>query len=137
MSNKPVMTWSTFLEILQEVETGKRYRKGKDLIGDEGKSFGPLQISEAAKKDGYGWIRGLQVENGINSYNLQDLHHSRIIAFGYLNRYASKAMAVMDKDAIEKMARIWNGGPNGYRKKATLPYWEKFKEIAKSHGVVL
>jgi hypothetical protein len=32
----------------------------------------------------------------------------------------------------EKLARIFNGGPFGYRKKATLMYWYKIRaELAK------
>ena len=27
----------------------------------------------------------------------------------------------------EKVARNWNGGPNGYKKKSTLKYWQKVK----------
>jgi hypothetical protein len=30
---------------------------------------------------------------------------------------------------IEKAARIWNGGPNGMKKKSTLKYWIKTKRI--------
>ena len=29
---------------------------------------------------------------------------------------------------FEKMARIWNGGPNGYKKKHTIEYWNRVKE---------
>ncbi len=28
----------------------------------------------------------------------------------------------------EKIARNWNGGPNGYRKNSTLKYWVKVKK---------
>lgn len=28
----------------------------------------------------------------------------------------------------EKMARIWNGGPKGYKKKHTIKYWNKIKK---------
>ena len=28
----------------------------------------------------------------------------------------------------EDRARIWNGGPNGYKKQATVKYWKKVKE---------
>ena len=30
-------------------------------------------------------------------------------------------------DGFEKIARNWNGGPNGYRFKRTEPYWAKVK----------
>lgn len=28
----------------------------------------------------------------------------------------------------EKIARNWNGGPNGYKKKSTLKYWQKVQQ---------
>ena len=31
-------------------------------------------------------------------------------------------------DGFEKIARNWNGGPNGYRFKRTEPYWAKVKK---------
>jgi len=31
-------------------------------------------------------------------------------------------------DSNEYIARIWNGGPDGYRQLATRPYWEKVDE---------
>lgn len=29
----------------------------------------------------------------------------------------------------EKIARNWNGGPNGYKKNSTLKYWQKVKKL--------
>ena len=29
----------------------------------------------------------------------------------------------------EKIARNWNGGPNGYKKQSTLKYWQKVKKL--------
>ena len=31
--------------------------------------------------------------------------------------------------SYEKMARDWNGGPNGHKKKATKKYWKKVKTV--------
>tara|TARA_B100001094_G_C18121923_1_gene767344 strand:- start:401 stop:790 length:390 start_codon:yes stop_codon:yes gene_type:complete len=28
----------------------------------------------------------------------------------------------------ERIARVWNGGPNGYKKQQTLAYWHKVKQ---------
>ena len=44
-----------------------------------------------------------------------------------MNHYATQARlghAPTDED----LARIHNGGPNGYKKSATLGYWEKVKK---------
>ena len=34
----------------------------------------------------------------------------------------------------ERMARIWNGGPRGHLKAATLPYWKKVKAEMERNG---
>jgi hypothetical protein len=31
------------------------------------------------------------------------------------------------KPTYQDYARIWNGGPNGYKRKATVKYWQKLK----------
>lgn len=36
----------------------------------------------------------------------------------------------------EHLARIWNGGPGGYRLKATLGYWNRVKAILVRDGVL-
>ena len=56
---------------------------------------------------------------------------ARAIARAYLNYYASTKR--IGRVASEQdLARIWNGGPFGYRKSATLGYWVKVqKELAK------
>ena len=33
--------------------------------------------------------------------------------------------------SFEKIARCWNGGPNGYKNKSTSHYWNKVKEVLK------
>jgi len=41
----------------------------------------------------------------------------------------------------ERLARIWNGGPNGHRKAATLKYWKKvekkYNELLKARKTML
>ena len=80
-------------------------------IGDNGRSVGCLQISAACVED----------VNRIyhTAYTLEDRRNavqSRRIA---LERRTGK------KPTVEVLARIWNGGPRGYKKSATLEYWGK------------
>jgi len=35
------------------------------------------------------------------------------------------------EDTFENRARIWNGGPKGYKKNSTLKYWEKVRKEIK------
>jgi len=43
----------------------------------------------------------------------------------YMKRYAREAWTDPSKFDAEKVARIHNGGPKGYKKKATEKYWKK------------
>ena len=47
---------------------------------------------------------------------------SGYIASIYLGHYGAGK-------SIEQLARIWNGGPLGYKKKSTKKYWEKVKKV--------
>jgi len=50
-------------------------------------------------------------------------HKSREMAYIYICYWAKKAKG----NKIEAMARIFNGGPKGWKKKCTKPYWKKVK----------
>lgn len=104
-----------------QVETGSRLTGDEPILGDNGKSRGPLQISKAA------WIDARMP----GTYELvDDLHYSLQVFRRYQARYAREDR--IGEVTWEKKARIWNGGPNGHKKKATLPYWAKVeKEIGK------
>lgn len=54
-----------------------------------------------------------------------DKAKSEEIALLYLSYWADKA--AMPKTA-ELYARIWNGGPNGWKKPSTLSYWHKVRK---------
>jgi hypothetical protein len=54
-----------------------------------------------------------------------DLSTSRRIAWLYLDYWGKKAKTNPD---YETLARIWNGGPNGWKKHSTLKYWKKVKK---------
>ena len=90
---------------------------GRDnAIGDGGLAIGALQIHKAVVVD-VNRIAG-------TSYTHQQMTN-RIAALKvceiYLNRYAANK-------TNEEAARIWNGGPTGHRKSATLTYWNKVKK---------
>ena len=44
----------------------------------------------------------------------------------YLYHYGSKLPAPA---SVEDLARIWNGGPTGWKKPSTKPYWAKVQQI--------
>ena len=97
---------------LIEVESGGVV----DAVGDSGRAVGVLQIHKAYLADGNRFA-------GTNYTHAEmfDPDKSIEIVRAYLLHYAR------DKD-IEAAARIHNGGPNGWKKETTLPYWRKVKK---------
>lgn len=77
------------------------------IRGDNGAALGPLQIRRAYFQDSRvpGRVPG-QYED------CADLAYSRRVVSSYLQRYAPKAWAAGDCDAL---ARVHNGGPNALR----------------------
>lgn len=97
----------SFWAALHTVETSGRLGP---ILGDGGRSLGPLQCSKAAFLD----------SKVAGSYEqVADLAFARKVAEAYLQRYAPKAWAAGDAATL---ARVWNGGPKGASKSATLPY---------------
>jgi len=102
----------SFWRALHQVETGGRHGA---ILGDTGRSLGPLQISRAYHAD----------SRVVGSYEqVTDLAYARQVATAYLKRYAPGAWEAGDVDTL---ARIHNGGPSGHRKAATLGYAEKVR----------
>lgn len=102
----------SFWSALHKVETSGRTGP---ILGDDGRSLGPLQCSRAAFVDSRVPGRYEQVA---------DLAFARRVAEAYLKRYAPQAWA---EGNVEVLARTWNGGPAGARKAATLGYAAKVK----------
>lgn len=104
-----------FLLALEETESGGRW----DAVGDNGASLGALQVSRAAVVDvnqtfgtTYRWTDG------------HDRDKARAICTLYLLRYATEER-LGHPPTFEDGARIWNGGPNGFKNPVTAGYWKK------------
>lgn len=89
------------------------------IIGDNGKAYGPLQIHRDCWRDSR--VKG-------DYRDCADLFYSKRVMSGYLQRFCPAAVASND---FETMARVWNGGPMGYKNSATLGYWHKVKSNLK------
>lgn len=103
---------AALLAALISVESG-----GRDLaVGDGGRAIGPLQIHAAVVED-------------VNRFAGTHYTHS-----GMTNRAAAMQVCVLYIEhyargqSPEVQARIWNGGPKGALKKATIGYWAKVKK---------
>ena len=106
----------SFWRALHLVETSGRHGA---ILGDNGRSLGPLQISRAYFDDS---------RVGGTYEQVTDLGFARKVATGYLKRYAPKAWAAGD---VVTLARIHNGGPAGARKAATVNYGAKVARLSR------
>lgn len=105
-----------------------------------------LIIQEGASCDSDHWdVNGravgcLQIHEGIlidlknmcnKTYNMEDMK-SFVLSIQacreWLELWGKKYQKKVGKEAdYEQLARMWNGGPNGYKKDATLKYWQGVK----------
>jgi len=85
-----------------------------------------LQIHEAYFLDAQQYL-GTNYEYPKDCYNRAV---SVELAKGYFRRYAT-AERLGRVVTVKDVARIHNGGLNGYKRKSTLPYWERFKLLMK------
>lgn len=84
---------------------------GAVLWGDNFRSRGPYQIRESYWKDS--GVAGSWSDCDKEKY-------ARRVIESYMQRYCKQAWEVCD---AEKIAKTHNGGPLGYKKKATEKYW--------------
>jgi hypothetical protein len=99
--------------------------KGNDnAVGDtnlRNQAYGCLQIRQPACDD----VNRVYGTNYQAKMCLGDRDLSIKICKLYMDIYATEKR--LGEVTNEKMARIWNGGPNGYKNKRTEPYWEKVR----------
>ena len=113
------MNWLLLLAALTIVESG-----GDDkAVGDNGKAFGSLQIHKAV------------VDDVNRIYRLEYTHKemynrskARNVCALYLRHWGKMYKRETGLDpGYEIYARIWNGGPIGWKKKSTKNHWLKIK----------
>lgn len=105
---------NTFIDSVIHVES-----KGRDNAIARDGSAGPLQIKAVLVKD----VNRILARRGDTlRFNMKDRfdREKAIQMFWiYQSFYGNES------DSYETMARRWNGGPNGHKKKATIKYWKK------------
>ena len=101
------------LDAIAQVES----ENNSSSVGDGGRAIGIYQLHRSY------WQDGTRILNVKWDYHLAfKPEKSRRVVKAYLSHYG-KGKSLLD------MARIHNGGPNGYKKKATLPYARKIAKI--------
>ena len=103
------------LRAMAIVESGST--ADSDVLGDNGRSLGPLQIGQAY------WTDASMPDGDYEDCTSYD--YACRVAVKYWMRYCHEALCERD---YATLARIHNGGPRGHCKKATLKYWAKVQK---------
>ena len=110
------------LDAMRQVESGGDVC----AIGDNGKSLGSYQIMEGYYNDALQFNPSLA--DGQRTYDdvwgIGSEPYSEEVISSYMGRYATE-QKLGRQPTDEDIARIHNGGPNGYNRDSTLPYWTK------------
>ena len=115
----------TLIPILIHTESRGVDRAIGDLLKKQ-KAYGCLQIREPVCRD-YNQAHGTKIRARDCRGNRK---LSEEICTWYLKRYATEKR-LGRKPTLEDMARIWNGGPDGWKERSTRGYWEKVKKNLK------
>ena len=95
-----------------------------EAVGDEGRAHGRYQLTRR-------YIKDVNTFYGAG-YTLKDAHDvtkATEIVHLYLSYWGRKYTAKTGMlPTCEVLARIHNGGPRGWEKKATVKYWHKVKK---------
>ena len=103
------------------VESGGR----ADAVGDNGAAVGILQIQLICLED----VNRIWSTN-YAANDRYDRRKSAEIAILYLWHYGKAYEQKTGEPAsLEVLAKIWNGGPFGYKKEATEKYWKKVERV--------
>jgi len=94
-----------------------------DAVGDNGKAIGCYQIWRPYWQDA---VEHSGLHGGYRDCFQCD--YADLVVRGYMKRYATEKRLGRPVTQ-EDIARIHNGGPNGYKKKSTEKYWQKVKKV--------
>jgi len=110
------MNYALLIDALAAVETGGHPHPER-AVGDNGRSIGVLQIQQ-------GVIQDVNRVNGsrFTWADAYDPAKARLICQAYLRHYCVPSR-IGTMNPYEAAARIWNGGPQGHIKNATIAYW--------------
>jgi len=109
---------NALLDAIAHVESNGNAR----AVGDGGRAIGTYQIHKYYWRDG---TRFLGVDWSYDQ--AKDPAKAREVVRAYLLHYGKGK-------TLLQMARIHNGGPRGYRKKATLQYAHKIAKVLDSNS---
>jgi hypothetical protein len=114
----------TFEDLLDAIEWVES-KGDANAVGDNGNAVGAYQIWKI-------YVRDVNRIDGRGIFEYDDRWSKKIsrrMVEIYINWYASRAWDLTYDTAkyFEYAARCHNGGPNGWKKESTKPYWLKVK----------
>ena len=99
--------------------------RNEKAVGDNGKAVGLLQLHKI-------YVDDVNRILGKNRYSYMDRWNPKKsveMTVVYLKHYGNRYERLTGKKAsYEILARIHNGGPNGWKKAGTTKYWHKVRE---------
>jgi len=123
-----LLTLSHPLDRLHDAIAAVESNHNAAAVGDGGRALGPLQIHVSVVAD---------VNRAyLTAFAHRDMHDPRLakaVFRHYLALWATPerlGRPVTDEDR----ARIWNGGPHGWRRKSTEAYWRRVQKAYPHSG---
>lgn len=109
---KPDALERAVLDSVRQVESGG-HPDPERAVGDCGRAIGPYQIHREYWADAVVYDPNL----GGRYEDCRNAAYAERVILAYWHRYAPPA------PTAEQLARIHNGGPKGWKLKATIKYW--------------
>ena len=115
---------TTLILALIAVESG-----GNDHAwGDNGRAWGCLQITAAVMED----VQRIRPQDRyLNAFVRED---AIWICRTYLDHYVTRSR-IGHAPTLQDYARCWVGGPDGWKKECSKPYWVKVKKALSSSAI--
>ena len=122
------ITFDDFVLAINKVETGGKTSAilgDYDKISKTYKALGSLQIHFVCWKDAVEFNPSIKGKY----QDCADFKYSKKVMEAYFRRYVPdfNPLSTLTIKDCERMARVWSGGPVGYKKDSTIKYWNKVK----------
>lgn len=115
--------WDTFVDAVIYVES----RGNDSAVGDNGRAIGCLQIHPITVREVNRILAKYDVPT---TYTLED-RYSREKSIEMFNIISEEYYCCEDytfEEYAEIVARRWNGGPRGDKKRSTIKYWDNVQK---------
>lgn len=111
---KTVFSWAPIIEAIAQVESSGNPK----AVSSDGTCVGLLQIQKIVVNDCNEFLK----MKGLKKRYQYDDRYNKQKSIEMFLLYQERYNPTND---VEKGVRIWNGGPNGYKMKSTIQYYNK------------